>query len=150
MKTTYFSNVTNGRLTKAASQAIAADLAQHEGKAVEVTIQRKKAKRSDAQMRYYFGVVVYCFAEALRDLGNDIKPESASDRMIVHEFLKNKFLRNGRDIVTADGEVFHIGPTTTICNKVEIGEYIDDIVRFTADSLNYQIPPPEAQKEFAF
>jgi hypothetical protein len=150
MKTKYFSTVKNGRLNRAAAKSIAEDLARYEGKEVEISIEKKKTKRSYAVLGYYFAVVLPYCVYGFQQLGNDVKPESRHDLDLMHEFLKSKFLRNGRDIVDAMGEVHHIAPTLSTVDNAEICAYIEDVARFAAEHLNVVIPPAGSQSTISF
>ena len=58
LKLTYFGRVTDDGEIKLPGAKMRKEAQYFAGKEIEVTIQRKKRKRSDPQNRYYWGVVV--------------------------------------------------------------------------------------------
>lgn len=131
-------------LPKRARKEIADSFA---GKRVEVVIKRARKQRSNAQNAYYWGVVVPFVLRGFIELGNSLTEGNPDDHELIHEFLKAKFLRNGAEIVDADGLVHELPGSTTKTTTVEFMEYLDRIINFAAESLNVVIPPPNEQLE---
>lgn len=131
-------------LPKRARKEIAQTFA---GKHVVVTIERRRKKRSNEQLGYYFGVIIPYVVRGFIEAGNQLIEGNKDDHELVHAFLKNKFLRNGIDINDLDGVVYQLPPSTTRASTVEMMQYFDDIIHFAADSLNTVIPPPNTQTE---
>lgn len=84
---------------------------------------------------------------ALIDLGNDLKAGNREHRLIVHEFLKAKFLDNGIDIFDAEGNVERTPPSTKRNTTVEQEEYHDRIREWALEYLKTEIPLPNEQLE---
>lgn len=104
-------------------------------------------KRSDAQNRYYFGLVVPLIQKGIDDLGTELTKEET------HEFLKAKF--NADEIQVADketGEILYesIPKSTTRLNKADFFAYIEQIQRWAAEFLNIEIPDPGVQTTFEY
>lgn len=117
------------------------------GHRVEVVIKRARKQRSSAQNAYYWGVVVPYVLRAFIDLGNPLTEGNKDDHELIHQFLKDRFLRNGEQITDADGVVYDLSSSTTRATTVEFMEYIDRIISFAAESLNCAIPAPNEQME---
>ena len=112
MKLTYFGKVENGVLKLRARKQFDEDIKNFEGKDVEITLERKKSKRSDNQNRYYFGVVVQLIMERFKELGHDVSKEDT------HVFLRSRFLYT--EIVDEkSGEIMRIPKSTTELNKMD-------------------------------
>ena len=127
--------ISGGKLNGYASEAIRKFIESNEGKNIEVVIKRKRAKRSDRQNRYYWGVVIPIVHGEFRNLGHNLNPEE------VHFFLKQKF--NYKMVCSPDGELIGEVPKSTAeLNKHEFMEYIDKVIQWAAEILNITIPQP--------
>ncbi len=103
---------------------------------LEIIIERKHATRSLAQNAFYWSVVVASLSEHTGYTPDEI-----------HEILKAKFLPKTRAITDRNGEIvgeFVIGGSTTALNKIEFGEYIEQ-VRVWAAELGVYIPDPDPE-----
>lgn len=79
------------------------DGAEHTDVFVQVTRVRDDA--SDKQRGYYFGVLVYGVAEAMRETGNySIDPGDKKDLEEVHRFLTNMFASPSTAVFDVKGE----------------------------------------------
>lgn len=107
------------------------------GKNVLIKLSRRSAKRTLPQNAYYWSVVIGEITIRLRELGHQhLSPET------VHEMMKMKF-NYEREINEATGEVLDIPKTTTVLNKLEFSEYIENIRQWAAQFLSINIPDPE-------
>lgn len=98
----------------------------------------RKAKRSLMQNAYYHKVVVGAVKKRLIELGHPVSHEEA------HEFLKGRFLYTELyDEKT--GEVIRIPRSTAGLSKMEFSDYIADIQRFAAETLDIVIGDPNEQ-----
>ena len=101
---------------------------------VEVIVLRRRATRSDAQNRYYWGVIVQMLSD---------KYGYTPDEM--HDVLKAKFLPKRLTFSDGNGEVkgdFVIGGSTVRLTKEQFGEeYCEPIKRWAAE-LGCVIPDP--------
>ena len=91
----------------------------------EVTIKRYRAKRSDAQNKYYWGVVVQMIAD-----------ETGNNKDMTHDGLRSMFL------IDKTGKMPVIRSTTSMTTK-EFMEYIDTVVLWAAEFLGVIVPPPD-------
>lgn len=108
---------------------------RYPGKNWILKLIRRRAKRSNPQNRYYWGVVVHCVRMGLLDLGHDMNAEE------VHAFLKGKF--NTIQLVNNDGVVEDIPGSTATLNKVQFGEYLEKIFQWSSEYLDITIPSPD-------
>ena len=108
------------------------------GKDIEITIQRKRRRRTVQMNSYYWGVMVPLVASGLQDAGYRV------DRESTHEFLKSTF--NKKEIVNEDtGEILHTIGSTSQMSTVEMMEYFAEITQWSAEFLNIEIPLPGEQ-----
>ena len=110
------------------------------GKDIELTIQRKRKRRSLMQNAYYFGVVLPIVCKGLQDAGYKVSKEST------HEFLKATFFK--QELVNeTTGEILQTVGSTAQMTTVQMMEYFEDITRWAVEFLNVQIPLPGEQIE---
>lgn len=114
------------------------------GKEVEITITRKRKKRSSLQNRYYFGAVIPCIQQGLLETqGYQLTVDAT------HEFLKGSF--HYKELVNENtGEVIKLPMSTTELTTTEFGEYLDKIIIFADEFLNIIIPPPGEQSKINY
>jgi len=117
------------------------------GRRVVVTIERARKTRSTPQNAYYWGVVVPYIVRAFIEAGNGLTEGNKDDHELMHQFLKDRFLKNGVTISDQDGVAYELSSSTTRATTFEFMEYLDKIIHFAADSLNTVIPPPNTQTE---
>lgn len=101
---------------------------------VTVTVRKVHATRSSKQNRWYWGGIMRALAEYTGYTPDEI-----------HEICKAKFLPRVVEIPGAQGEVaaeFTIGGTTTTLDRVEFGDYCEQIREWAA-TLGVIIPDPE-------
>jgi len=135
--------VINGKLTNNVSNDIKQFIIANEGKFIELSLQRKRSKRSDLQNKFYWGAIIPIIQNAFKDLGYRITKEET------HDILREKFL--SQDAISKDGEVVaKIRVSTTTLTKSEFGNYIDEIVQWSAETLDCIIPEPNSQAEITF
>lgn len=116
------------------------------GSHIEVEFKRKRKRRSNAQNRYYWSVVIPEIMRAMIELGNDaLQYGNKKHHEAIHEFLKYNILDNGEDIVLADGVVKKLPPSTTTTTTTEFVEYLDKVHRWAVENLNIEIPQPNEQ-----
>ena len=102
------------------------------GQTVEITIEKRKKRRTDSQNSYYWGVVIKMIADTC---GYRTSEEYAG----IHSELKQKFLpKTGR---------LKIAKSTSLLNTAEFNQYIEDVRRWAAEELGIYIPDPNEAKE---
>lgn len=102
------------------------------GQTVEVTIEKRRKRRTDNQNSYYWGVVI-------RTIANDCGYRSDEELAAIHAELKKKFLpRYGKLAITQ---------STTTLNTADFTEYIEKVRAWAATELGIYIPDPNEIKE---
>jgi hypothetical protein len=140
MKYEFISPVINNRLQSSTSKAISKVLEGLEGKRVIITIDKFSAKRSGQQNRYLH-LLFSIFCEALNELGNDF------NMIEVKELCKAKFAMI--DVIDkSTGEVLgkRIKGTSEM-NKTELMDFIENVIRWSADTFSIVLPYPNEQLE---
>ena len=101
----------------------------------EVSIKKVRINRSQSQNAYYWGVVLPYVLEAVNNEGNEWSLDE------LHEFLKNEFLKEFKTIIIDSTERKHrIIKGTSELDTKEFTDYIDKIVRWSAEQFGCQIP----------
>lgn len=141
---TYTGKVENGQVFgPRTKQRFRAEVGRaFEGKRIEITVQRKKKRRSPEQNRYYWGLVLNILSHQFKEWNPDL--EITTD--IVHEWCKERFLPMISDwedvkIKTPEGEK-EIRKTTTRMTTVQFMDYIALIQQFAAE-YGFYIPDPD-------
>lgn len=107
---------------------------------VEFDVKKARSHRSLLQNAYYHGVVVNMVRERLSDLGHEV------DHNATHEFLKGRFLYSEL-VDEKSGEIIKVPKSSTELTKSEFMDYLEEIKRFAAQSLDIFIPDPNTQLE---
>lgn len=102
-----------------------------------VTFVKYRKRRTDAQNRYYRGVIVECLRGYLRDQGDMYTNEKA------HKYLAKKFLLE--PVIHAEtGEVIEeIVRSTKELSVNEFCEFIELCIAHLADFFHIVVPAPE-------
>ena len=96
-----------------------------EGKALDVTVEKHRIKRSTPQNSYLWGVVYEVIARHTGYTGDQ-----------VHDLMRYKFLR------VEDGRTpgMYTITSTAVLTKDEFSEYVDQIKQFAAEFLGCYVP----------
>lgn len=138
LKLTYYGKVTDRVKIYRSDEMQRMIVANFAGKDIELTIQRKRRRRSLEQNAYYFGVVVPIVCAGLQDAGYRVTRE------VTHEFLKATFYK--KELVNeSTGEVLQTVGSTSEMSTVEMMDYFQEITQWAAEFLNVQIPAPNEQ-----
>lgn len=104
-------------------------------------------KRSSRQNRYYWGVVIKLYMDALLDAGDNaiekVREELHLSKLedALHEMLLYRFA--GCELIDYDtGEVMRIPMRTSQMNTKQIGVYWDKIRADCTERYGIEIPPP--------
>lgn len=116
--------VERGKVQWDSPASVSSWVATLENKPVEITIRKRRAKRSDQANRYYWSVVVALVAEYC-----GYEPEEA------HDALKLMFLTDH----TADGPLPLVKSTAKLTQS-EFSDYIERVKRWAATDLGVVIP----------
>jgi len=107
-------------------------------------IEKLYSKRTNPQNSYYWGVVLPLVKDGLLQVGYECHSLDEA-----HEFCKNQFIiiqgRKRKRLVNREtGEVRYVKvfPSTRKLTTVEFSEYIDRIIRWSAEYLGVIIPYP--------
>lgn len=138
MKLTYYTTVTNGKLSRTWQQAVDS----FEGKRVEVTIQKAKKKRTTPQNAYYWGVVIPILQQGLADVGYLYNKDAT------HELIKRHVAETEPGAIVEEiviektGEVLSRIRSTSELSTSEFMDYLEIIKQFASESLGVYIPEP--------
>lgn len=111
----------------------------------ELVIRKLIKKRSNPLNRYYWGCLINEVIIGLVNMGFE---ESELNPDVVHEMLKNKFLK--KQMANDDGEFIEIIVSTTELGNGEFMDYCANIQRWSAEFLNHYIADPNEQAEINF
>lgn len=112
-----------------------------------VGVDATDPKRSSRQNRYYWGVVIGQYLQAMLDVGDstaedvsrELNTETLADAL--HELLLFRFA--GREVIDHDtGEVMKLPARSSRMNTKEIGVYWDKIRADALEKYGVDIPPP--------
>lgn len=136
----------NGKLSKVYQKTLFDETLKHyAGKTIRIRIAKWTKPRSLPQNRYYFGVLLAQVIDALVDNGID---RADLNTEVVHDMLKMKFLK--KELVSEHGEVIEIVQSTSKLTTEEFSIYIDEIVRWCAETLSYVVYLPNEQAMLNF
>ena len=108
------------------------------GKDVEITIQRKRKRRSLLQNNYYHGVIVPMVQQGLLDAGYKLGKEQT------HDYLKSQFAV--AEIVNEQsGEILKVIGSTAEMTTSQMMDYFSEITDWAKEYLNVEIPAPNEQ-----
>lgn len=142
MKHTITTEVKNGKLTRN-RKMIMDVIASFEGKVIEITIQKKRKRRSNPQNRYYWGVIVPIWRNLLLNEWGEVHTSEST-----HEFLKMNFGYNER-VDETTGEIFRSPRSTTENSTVEMEEYHELLRQKAMEMFGAVIPLPNEQIELS-
>lgn len=138
-KLTYYGRIRpDGTLAIRSANRMRDELKVWQDKEVVLTVQRKAQRRSTEQNSYYWGVVLPVCRHAFRDIGN-----LGIDDVTVHEFFKDRFLRNGQEIILPGQGRHQARGSTRTLSKEEFLDYVTEIQIFMNEFFNVTIPDPE-------
>lgn len=138
MKHQFHTTVRKGKLTVAATKGIIQALQSMEGKYITISIENEGNKRSNAQNRYWWGVVVAMCMQRFKGLGNEVTAEE------VHEFLKMQSEVSKMPVgdISSGEAIGYMLKSTTKLTTVQFMELIADVQRWAAEKLDIVIPDP--------
>lgn len=136
----------NGKMSKIYQKSMFEETLKHyAGKTIRIKVAKWTKPRSLPQNRFYFGVLIPQVIDALVD--NGINRDELNVE-VVHDLLKMKFLK--KELVSEHGEVIEIVQSTSKLTTEEFSIYIDDIVRWCAETLSYVVYLPNEQSMLNF
>ena len=105
------------------------------GVVLELTLQRRRATRSIQANRYYWGVVLHHIADHTGYTPDEL-----------HDVMKQMFLPKRLALTDGNGEVkgeFVVGGSSRSLNVNEFYDYVEQIRRWAAETLDLNIPSPD-------
>jgi hypothetical protein len=127
--------VSGGKIPLEVSRAVAVALRHLDGKRVIVSLREHRARRSNPQNRYYWGVVVPLVLQMFVEAGNDTTAEE------VHEYMKEHVGGLSRVLIGPDGKRRPVVRSSTTLDTSEWEDFMEK-VRAWAAALGCQIPLP--------
>ena len=124
----FWGRVRGGRFYMDDRDAFDGFLARHEGKSLALTFRRPADIRTNAENRYYWGVIVRMVSDEM-----GIIPDEA------HDFLKGLFLKEG---VEVEEKRFEIVRSTASLTVAQFEEYCEKARQWAASELGCVIPLP--------
>lgn len=106
-----------------------------DGAEVEIEVSRRRATRSINQNAYYFGVVLQLISDYTGYTVDEL-----------HDAMKAKFIPKKLAFCDGNGVVqdeLVLGGSTRKMTTIEFHDYIEQIRRFAAESLDVNIPDPD-------
>lgn len=133
MKVKIDSHVTNGKLSRNRNELSNA-LTQFEGIDITLSIEKAKKVRTNAENRYYRGVIVPLIKAGLKDATGE---SYNADQ--VHDLLKTRYLTHWE--ILGDTRIQRIKSTTEL-STVEMETYLEQCRGFALEYLGVTIPLP--------
>lgn len=137
----------SGRATGPAAERLRGDLRRaFAGQFVRIDISGWVNLPENGVVGYYRAVVIPEILSGLRDLGNNVDPNSQHQRDKCHEMLKSMFLL-GEKVMDGTGKEQILPPSTKKMSEAEWADYLRDIEIWASENLGKTIPPPSKQKK---
>ena len=124
----FYGRVEDGKLKLENASEFGTYIAKYEGKDLALIIKRASLIRTNAENRYYWGVVVRMISDEM-----GVLPDEA------HDFLKSLFLKVG---VEANGKRWEITKSTASLSVQEFEDYVEKCRQWSANELGSPIPMP--------
>lgn len=132
--------VTGGKVSPHARQALVDFLPQHEGKMVIIEAKRYHKKRSLSQNAFYWAAVVPAVRQMFEDNGEVMDDEE------VHAYLKQHVGKMVKVVLQPDGSRVRVLQSSKNLTTPEWETYID-CIRAWAGGYGYKIPMPNEYLE---
>jgi hypothetical protein len=134
MKVTAYAYRKDGELILRNRANVLKEISIFQNSEIEITFQKKRSYRSIQSNRFYWGVCVTMIQERFKELGHE-----SVTKELTHEYLKGRFLF--KEVVNeVTGEVLKLPLSTTELTKSDFSEYLEQVIKFAAESLDVQIP----------
>lgn len=125
----------HGKLKLDAPVSFASAMRAFAGKPVELTVREKRNRRSDRQLRWYWGQVLELLSEHTGHSPDEL-----------HEYCKSRFIPKRLAICDGNGVVVDervVGGSTAKLSTSEMADYCEAIRKFAAEELGVFIPDPD-------
>lgn len=144
-KEIFYGKIENGEIKIPRSKALKDAMLSFGEKGFQITVERKVKRRSLSQNSYYWKICVPFVLDGLVDVGY---PRSELSSEVVHDMLKDKFLR--QQLVSEHGEALEIIKDSKSLSTTDFMSYIADIQRWAQEFLSIIIPDPGEQSMMNF
>lgn len=139
MKAQISGRVEAGKMIWDSPGQVAAAFRAFEGKAVLLTVERLKRRRSYLQNAYYWGVLIEMLYAAFRETGEEFGRDD------LHELLLDKFLK--MPCIGPGGEILgHYVRRSHALDTQEFMDYIAQIQQWAAETFGIVIPDPDRRQ----
>lgn len=144
VKLIYFGKITeDGGLNITNKGGFLSDLKAFAGKAIRITIEAK-AKRSNPQNAFYWGNFIQCQIDCFKERwGETYRKEQ------MHEWNKANFWGT-EHIIEETGEVVKMPCSSTVYNKTEWEEKLENIRQWFRQNMDWEIGHPNEQAELTY
>ncbi len=102
------------------------------------------SKRSNQANRFIHGVLFPEFKNALCSVGYNIQSDEQAKEVSKKMFLSDRIVNE------KTGEVLEYTKHTADLTKEEMNVFIEDVIRFSAEEMNYVIPYPNEQVTISY
>lgn len=139
MKKVFFGKVENGKMRLYRHDEFVRVVKGLDGNEIAVAIGKRTKERSDAENRYYWGVVVEGVGRAM----GEVDENGNVNKDVVHEYLKSKFAKEVL-IVNVPGGVEFVDTvrSTATMKTTEFENYLSRIRTWASVYLETYIPTP--------
>ena len=124
----------DGVLTLRNRKQLKEDLKELKGKNVTVTIEKTKKNRSAEQNRWYWACIAL------------LSDHTGYDKNKMHEIVKYKFLK-GELVDIKTGEVYEYLKSSADLTTTEFSVFMEQLIQWSAESLQVVLPLPGEQLE---
>lgn len=140
----FFGNIKDGKLSLKSKKKVEQELSTMKDGFVKLEVHYVN-QRSLPQNNYIHGVLIPEFRKALVSVGyGEIKTDEQAKRIMKSMFLTREVSNE------VGGNPVHYVQDTSDLSKSEMGELIEDVIRFASENCNYQIAYPNEQLKADF
>jgi hypothetical protein len=125
----------DGKLHLQSPEVFKQAICAYAGKFVEVTVREQRNRRSDRQLRWYWGQILELLSEHTGYTPDEL-----------HEYCKSRFIPKRLAICDGNGVIVDervVGGSTGKLNTTEMAEYCEAVRKFAAEDLGVVIPDPD-------
>jgi len=109
-------------------------------KHIKMVISADTGEKSHEQLGYYYGVLLPYAMYGFIQAGSRIQIDNQDDEDDVDQLLKDKFLRNGVDLVDANGEAHKTKSSLATADHQEVCDFMDWVINWLSENLHVVVP----------
>lgn len=141
----FYGKIIDGALHIIKQPEVIANIVKFGDGFVEIDMKHKR-QRSSQQNRYLHGLLIPEFRKALNSVGYDeVKDDVQAKECLKAMFLTRHYESSGSDLP----QIPYVRDTSTL-TKEEMGDLIEEVIKFAAEHMNYRIPYPNEQTEIEY